>query len=128
MSGSPNDPFFPPGVPAPPGTGNEQLGPGSSSPFVHQNKPAYPIKASESYASSFFGFLDPFFGTAGQFMENVAEKRRMLALPFPGTAEHLQREVKSESNCKAATKYSSIELLITSVFFPRRHAFNKLLL
>lgn len=95
MASTPN-PFYPPGVPAPPGTGNEQLGPGSPSPFIHEGKPAYPITASQSYASSFLGFLDPFLGPVGHFMGSVAEKRRSLGLPFPGTAEHLQREVKSK--------------------------------
>jgi hypothetical protein len=95
MSYSSSNPYFPPGVPAPPGSGNEQIGPGGPSPFLHENKPAYPIHASQSYASSFFSFLDPLFGTVNQVVDNVAGKRRALGLPFPGTAEQLQREVKS---------------------------------
>jgi mitochondrial import receptor subunit TOM40 len=95
MSSTANNPFFPPGVPAPPGTGPEQVGPGAPSPFLRESKGAYPITAKDSHATSFLGFLDPVLRPVGQFMESVSEKRKALGLPFPGTAEHLQREVKS---------------------------------
>lgn len=88
-------PFFPPGVPAPPSTGNEQLGPGGPSPFLHEEKPSFAIHAKQSYASSAFAFLEPVFGPIGQVFDVIGARRRALDLPFPGTAEHLQREVKS---------------------------------
>lgn len=88
---------MPPGVPAPPNTGNEQIGPGAPSPFLHEEKPLYPLRGQDSHASSFFAFAEPVLGPFGKVLDKISEKRRALNLPFPGTAEHLQRETKRES-------------------------------
>ncbi|MCO5565916.1 hypothetical protein L7F22_019591 [Adiantum nelumboides] len=92
---SAQSPYLPQGVPAPPNTGNEQLGQGAPSPFIHEEKPAYPIHRRDDRASGFFSFLDPILGPVGKAFDSLSERRRALGLPSPGTTDTLQREVKS---------------------------------
>lgn len=90
-------PFYPQGVPPAHGTDGQQLGPGvPPSPFIHEEKPAYPITARTDTAGWFFEWAAPLFRPFADVSDFVSEKRKALGLPFPGTAEHLQRETKSE--------------------------------
>ncbi|CEH15542.1 Translocase of outer mitochondrial membrane complex, subunit TOM40 [Ceraceosorus bombacis] len=86
--------FQPTGVPPPP-TAGDNIGPGGPSPYLHEDKPAFPINAAHRYGDGFFSFLAPVLGPVGSVMTAWQEKRNELDLPSPGTAEHLQREVKS---------------------------------
>lgn len=92
---SAQSPYLPQGVPPPPTTGNEALGQGTPSPFLHEEKPAFPIHRREDRASGFLSFLDPALGPIGKIFDSLSERRRALGLPFPGTTDSLQREVKN---------------------------------
>lgn len=89
--------FYPPGVPPPASTG-DAIGPGAPSPFVHEDHPAFPIEPKRTLGAGAFSFLSPVLGPAGGLMDAWTQRRLALNLPSPGTAEHLQREVKSESS------------------------------
>jgi hypothetical protein len=68
-----------------------------SSAYVHEEHSAFAIASSAQPSASQFGFFAPILAPLARSAQRWSDARSALALPSPGTAEALQREVKSAS-------------------------------
>lgn len=88
MAAAPSGSIPPPGFQSEPRPGQ------APSEFLQEHK-AFPIPTHENRSNSLFSFADPILKPLSQSISSIRAAREKLALPHPGTVEHLTREVKA---------------------------------